>query len=120
MGSEMCIRDRFENDTPYGVLITADLVASTPTSSGALTVSVWSTDYWDITTTTGKRYNFTQPATRTLATEDCYPNEGYGGFEIDIVRYFRRAGRSALDHSETMHTTYTPSDTVICRPPIGD
>ena len=108
---------RFRNDTPYGVLISARLTPSTPSSSGALTVSMYSTKYWDITTTTGERYNFTQPETRTLRTEDCYPNDGYAGFEIDIVRHFRRAGESTLDHSEQMHTTYTPSDTVICQPP---
>ena len=108
---------QFANDTPYGVLVSASVTPSTPSSSGVVTVSMWSTKYWDITTTTGERYNFTDPDTRTLSTEDCYPNEGYGGFEIDIVRNFRRAGESALDHSETMHTSYTPSDTVICQPP---
>jgi hypothetical protein len=108
---------RFRNDTPYGILISARVTPSTPSSSGVVTVSMYSTKYWDITTTTGERYNFTEPATRTLRTADCYPNDGYGGFEIDIVRYFRRAGQSALHHSETMHTVYTPSDTVICLPP---
>ena len=67
---------RFRNDTPYGVLISARLTPSTPSSSGALTVSMYSTKYWDITATTGERYNFTQPETRTLRTEDCYPNDG--------------------------------------------
>ena len=75
---------------------------------------MWSTKYWDITATTGERYNFTSPETRTLGTEDCYPNEGYGGFDIDVTRVFRRAGESAVDHREVMHTHYTPSDTVIC------
>jgi len=63
---------------------------------------------------TGERYNFTSPETRRLDTEDCYPNEGYGGFDIDVTRVFRRAGESAVDHREVMHTHYIPSDTVIC------
>ncbi len=108
---------RFQNDTKYGVLVQASVTPSTPSTSGIVTVSMWSTKVWDITTTTGDRYNLTEPATRTLNTKDCYPNEGYGGFDIDIVRYFRKAGSSALDHSEQMHTSYTPSDTVICEPP---
>ena len=108
---------RFQNDTPYGVLIHAVVTPSTPTTSGVVTVSMWSTKYWDITTKTGDRYNFTSPATRTLDTEDCYPNEGYGGFDIDIWRYFRRPGDPALVRSEKMHTHYIPSDTVICKPP---
>jgi len=110
---------KFRNDTPYGVLITASLTPSTPSTSGALTVSMWSTKYWDITTRTGQRYNFTEPETRTLRTEDCYPNEGYGGFEVDIWRYFRRAGETELVDTEKMHTTYIPSDTVVCLPPDG-
>ena len=105
---------RFGNDTPYGVLVSAQVTPSTPSSSGVVTVSIYSTKYWDITTTTGERTNVTSPDTRTLRTEDCYPNTGYGGFDIDIVRYFRRAGESALDRAETMSTSYTPSDTVIC------
>jgi vancomycin resistance protein YoaR len=105
---------KFTNDTPYGVLVSTSLQPSTPSSSGALTVSMWSTDYWDITASTGERYNFTSPETRRLDTEDCYPNEGYGGFDIDVTRVFRRAGESAVDHREVMHTHYIPSDTVIC------
>jgi vancomycin resistance protein YoaR len=108
---------KFRNDTPYGVLVSASVTPSTPSSSGAVTVSMWSTKYWDITTRTGQRYNYTEPQTRRLRTEDCYPNEGYGGFDVDVWRYFRRAGQSELVDTEKMHTTYTPSDTVICLPP---
>ncbi|GAB3772796.1 vancomycin resistance protein YoaR [Nocardioides ginsengisegetis] len=106
---------RFTNDTPYGVLISAHVTPSTPTSQGVVTVSMWSTKVWDITTTTGDRYHFVPPKTRTLHTKDCYPNEGYDGFDIDVVRYFRKVGQSALDHQETFHTHYIPSDTVICK-----
>ena len=77
---------------------------------------MWSTDYWDITTKTGERYNSTQPKTRTITDEDCEPNDGYGGFDIDIWRYFHRAGSAKLVRTEKMHTHYTPSDTVICKP----
>ncbi len=108
---------RFENDTPYGILIQAEVTPSTSSTQGVVTVSMWSTKYWDITTRTGDRYHLTSPATRVLDTEDCYPNEGYGGFDIDIWRYFRRAGSSELVRTEKFHTHYIPSDTVICKPP---
>jgi vancomycin resistance protein YoaR len=108
---------QWRNDTTYGVLVHAHLTPSTPSSQGELTVRFFSTPYWDITTKTGARYNFTSPATRTLDTEDCYPNAGYGGFDINIWRYWRRAGSEELERTERMHTTYTPSDTVICKPP---
>ena len=79
-----------------------------------MTVRMWSTDYWDITAGVSERYNLTEPETRHLNGEECVPNEGYGGFDIDVFRHFRRAGEEKLVRTETMHTTYTPSDTVVC------
>jgi vancomycin resistance protein YoaR len=108
---------RFQNDTPYGVLIDARVTPSTPSSQGVVTVRMFSTRHWDITTETSERYDYVAPATRTLTTPDCYPNSGYSGFSVDVWRYFKKAGESALDHQEKFHTDYTPSDTVICKPP---
>ncbi len=108
---------RFTNNTPYGILIDAHVQRSTPVSSGVVTVSMWSTKHWDITTETSSRYNQTSPGTRTLTTADCYPNTGYGGFDVDVTRYFRKAGSDTLVRKEVMHTTYIPSDTVICKKP---
>ncbi len=107
---------RFKNDTEHGVLIQADVTPSSPSSSGVVTVSMWSTKTWDITTKTGKRFNFTQEKTRRLSGPDCEPNDGYGGFDINVWRYFREPGSSALVRTEKFNTTYTPSDTVICEP----
>jgi vancomycin resistance protein YoaR len=104
----------FENDTPYGVLVQAWIDPSSPTSSGAMHVRMWSTKHWRITAGQSERYNFTEPETRRLQGEDCVPNDGYGGFDIDVYRNFYRVGSNKLHHRETFHTTYTPSDTVIC------
>ncbi len=111
---------RFQNDTDHGVLISAKVTPSTPSSSGVVTVSMWSTKTWDITTRTSGRYNLTQPETRRIDTPDCHANEGYGGFDIDVWRYFRRPGSDELVRSQKFHTTYTPSDTVICTNPRAD
>ncbi|HYH33711.1 MAG TPA: VanW family protein [Nocardioides sp.] len=108
---------RFQNDTEHGVLITADVTPSTPSSSGVVTVSMWSTKTWDIGTRTSERYNFTPPQTRMVDTLSCHPNEGYGGFDVDVWRYFRRPGSSEVVRTEKFHTTYIPSDTVICTNP---
>ncbi|RYE77725.1 MAG: hypothetical protein EOO74_06440 [Myxococcales bacterium] len=107
----------WKNDTPYGVLIQSYLHKATPGSKGSVTVTLWSTKYWDITTKTGERYNFTSPATRTLTTSDCVSNSGYGGFDINVWRYWRKHGSDELVRTEKFHTTYTPSDTVICKDP---
>ena len=108
---------KFTNDTPYGVLIQAGITPSSPSAQGVATVTMWSTKYWDITTSESARYNLTEPQTRVLRTEDCYPNTGYGGFDIDVTRHFHLPSDPSQDHDEVMHTTYTPSDTVICKPP---
>jgi vancomycin resistance protein YoaR len=108
---------RFRNDTPYGVLIDAQVTPSTPSSQGVVRVRMWSTKTWEIESATSERYNPTQPDTRRLDTPDCYPNTGYGGFDVDVTRTFRRPGSAAVEKQETFTTTYTPSDTVICEPP---
>jgi vancomycin resistance protein YoaR len=110
---------RFQNDTPYGVLVHATVTPATPSTQGVVTVSMYSTKYWDISTTTSDRYNFRAPATRTLDTPDCYPNTGYSGFDVDVTRTFRKPGSDEVVRTEKFHTAYTPSDTVICKPPKG-
>lgn len=108
---------RFEDDTEFGILIDAHVTPSTPSTQGVVTVSMYSTKTWDITSTASDRYNIVGPGTRTLDTPDCYPNTGYAGFDIDVTRHFRKPGQAALDHDEVFHTHYIPSDTVICKPP---
>ncbi|HET6563633.1 MAG TPA: VanW family protein [Marmoricola sp.] len=106
---------RFKNDTDHGVLIQTVHTPSSFSNQGALTVRMWSTKVWDIESITGERYAFTSPETRVLTGEECIPNDGYGGFQIDVTRVFRRPGESEVVRREVMHTTYTPSDTVVCR-----
>lgn len=109
---------RFTNDTPYGVLIDTNVTPSTPTTSGVVTASMYSTKYWNITTTTGERYNLTKHKTRRIDSLTCHANEGFGGFDIDVVRYFEPVnGNTETREDEVFHTTYTPSDTVICTNP---
>ncbi|QCX26757.1 VanW family protein [Nocardioides jishulii] len=108
---------RFKNDTDHGVLIEAKVTPATPSSQGVVRVRMWSTKVWDIKAVTGDRYNFTPPKTRTMTTSSCVPNSGYGGFEINVKRVFRKAGESKVVRTENFHTTYTPSDTVVCKKP---
>ncbi len=105
---------KFTNDTPYGILIQAWRDLSTPSTQGAMHVRMWSTKYWDIKAGVSDRYNFTSPKVRHLPPKNCEPNEGYDGFDVDVYRYFYKHGSAKLDHTEKMHTRYTPSDTVIC------
>ena len=108
---------RFRNNTDHGVLIEAFVEPSTPSSQGAATVRMWSTKVWDIKSDTSERYGYVGPGTRTLTVADCTPTTGYSGFQVDVTRIFRRPGSSEVVKTEKFHTTYTPADTVICRPP---
>ena len=105
---------QFKNDTPYGVLIQAGIDPSTPSSSGQMSVRMWSTKYWDIKAGVSDRYDHTDPETRYIQGDECVPNEGYQGFDVDVFRYFYKSGSGDLVRKETMHTTYTPSDHVRC------
>ncbi|MDQ3480519.1 MAG: VanW family protein, partial [Actinomycetota bacterium] len=106
---------RFKNDTPHGILIEADIDPSSPGREGAMNVKMWSTKHWDIKAGVSKRHNFTKEDTRFIDDQACEPNDGYRGFDIDVYRYFREPGKEKVVRKETLSTTYTPSDTVICR-----
>lgn len=105
---------RFKNTTPYGVLVTASIQRATPTRPGVMRVAMYSTKFWDIRTTTSPRYDPRPFRTRQLSGPGCVPNRGYDGFDVDVHRLFYRHGSETLDHRETMHTSYAPSDTVVC------
>ncbi|HXH77561.1 VanW family protein [Nocardioides sp.] len=112
---------QFGNDTPYGVLVYANVTPATPTSSGVVTVSMYSTKHWNITTSESARYNVTQAKVRRVNTRQCHNNEGYGGFEIDVTRFFEPVGANTETREpEVMNTVYTPSDTVICANPNAE
>lgn len=108
---------RFRNDTEHGVLIDTAVTPSTPAAQGSITVSMYGTKKWDISTSTSDRYAYTAPKTRTLSGPDCYPNDGYSGFQVDVYRYFKRPGSDDVVRTEKFHTVYTPSDTVVCKAP---
>lgn len=111
---------RFQNDTDYGVLVHATVQPGSGSSQGVVTVSMYSTKTWDITSKTSGRYNYRSPKTQTQNTSDCVPNTGYDGFDVDVTRYFHKPGSDAVAKSEKFHTSYIASDTVVCKPPKGD
>ena len=81
-------------------------------------MTMYSTKYWDITTSTGERYNFTSPGTQTMDGPDCVPNEGYGGFDIDVIALLPPRGRRrAASDRRTCTPPTSPWDTVICTNP---
>lgn len=108
---------RFTDDTPYGVLIHTSFKPATPSSQGSVTVSLWSTKTWDITTRTGSRYHQTPFKKRVIHDTNCEATVGAPGFDIDVWRYFHKPGSTAVEKTEKFHTHYIPQDEVTCKPP---
>jgi VanW like protein/Putative peptidoglycan binding domain len=106
---------RFQNTTPYGVLIQAWIKPSTPSTYGQMHVRMWSTKYWTIKAGLSDRYDFTDYDVTYDTSKDCFEQAGYDGFEVDVFRYFYRDGERVK--TEKDHVTYEPYDTVHCRPP---
>jgi hypothetical protein len=79
-----------------------------------VTVSMYSTRYWYIRTQQSGRSAVTPPAVRRSTAPGCVPDPGRAGFDIDVARLFYRAGSSKVDHRETMHAHYVPTDAVVC------
>ncbi len=105
---------RFRNDTPHGVYIRSYISPSSPGGTGQMHAAIFSTKTWDIEARASDRYDPEPPETRRIDDPECEPFQGYGGFEIDVYRDFRRPGKSKVVRTETFHTDYTPADTVIC------
>jgi vancomycin resistance protein YoaR len=109
----------FTNTTPYGVLVQAGVRPSTPTSPGVVTVTMWSTAYWQVTSSRSARYNLVEPERVVLHTDDCEASAGQRGFDVDATRHVHNLVDATLDHDEVLHTTYAPVDTIVCKPPTG-
>lgn len=103
----------FTNNTPYGVLIQAEF------TSTAATVTMWSTAYWEVTSTRSARYNLVEPEQVVLDTDDCQPSPGQRGFDVDVTRNLHNLVDATLDQVDVLHTTYGPSDAVVCEPPTS-
>jgi vancomycin resistance protein YoaR len=99
---------KFRNDTPYGVLITSSV---TDTS---VTVTMWSTKYWDIDAEFGPRTNPRPAGTVYDSSEGCVAQYGVDGFDITVTRVWSRDGE--VKRREPLNTSYSSAPTVICEP----
>ena len=79
---------KFRNETPYGVLI------DTSYTDKSITVSMWSTKQYDISTEWSAKRNPTQPDPVHLKPgPECVATEGIPGFTQDAWRIFRQDGK---------------------------
>ncbi|MGH3612558.1 MAG: VanW family protein [Pseudonocardia sp.] len=99
---------KFRNDNPTGVLIQT---AWTPSS---LTVRMFGTKRYEVTSTAGPRTNPTTPNTVTIpAGEPCSASQGAPGFTITDTRTLREISTGQV-RNETRTVRYNPSPIVVC------
>ena len=100
---------RFRNNTPYGGLIQAWI------EGGRLWMRIWSTEHWEVNSTTSPRSNI-QAATTTYDTSaDCVAQGGgQSGFYVSVHRTVSKDGVIEID--ETNGWAYRPVNRVVCGP----
>lgn len=106
---------RFRNDTPYGVLMEAFVVPSSPGERGSITVRVWSTRYYDSVTATDPVIgNYTSGADRVSTQPGCIPQSPSQGFDVNFQRVLARNGQTTV---ESYFWRYDPIDKIECKQP---
>lgn len=106
---------RFENNTPYGILIAASVRPSSGGGQGEMTVSMYSTEHWEIESQTGSEYNRRTGRTIEDSSPDCQGQAPTAGFDIDVTRIWKQSGETIRTETET--TVYNAADRIVCVPP---
>jgi vancomycin resistance protein YoaR len=101
---------KFKNTTPYGILI------DTSTTGRSVTVSMWSTKYYDsVKTERSARRNHTSPPTvHREPGPKCIETGGLPGFTQDAWRVIRKDGKEVKREKFTWK--YDPEPRFICGP----
>lgn len=103
---------KFQNDTPYGVLMQAWTTGRTGTQ-GSITVRVWSTKQYDVKATAPVKSNVRNPGpARKSTAKDCVPQSAMQGFDVNYKRLFYKNGK--LVKSEPFFWRYNTLTPVVC------
>jgi len=99
---------KWQNDSPYGVLVKAYY---TDTS---ITVQFWSTKRYDkVEARATKPHSFTDFPVETDSGPDCIPMAGRKGFTIEVTRVFYRNG-TEVKRDPPIRTVYRPETRLTC------
>ncbi|WP_084078925.1 VanW family protein [Demequina sp. NBRC 110057] len=101
------INVRFTNDTPYAAVLNSYV------EGGRLHVDIWSTKYYDVTTSASDKTNVKSPGVKEVSSANCQAKSaGQDGFTITNRRVVKHAGETVKDTSFTW--TYQPDDAIKC------
>jgi vancomycin resistance protein YoaR len=102
---------KFRNDTPHGVLISAEA------DGDSITVTMYGTKRYDIDAEFGPRTNVRPADTIYDPKPGCVAQDGVDGFDITVTRVFRQGGD--VVRREPMTTSYNAADQIFCSAPPG-
>jgi vancomycin resistance protein YoaR len=100
---------RFRNDAPTGIYIHTAYTAT------SVTVTLFGTKRFDVTTVYGPRTNVVQPKVVYLSEDDCNPTDGLPGFAQEAFRVFKQNGAEV--RRERFFWRYDAEPRFICSTP---
>ncbi|QIZ35216.1 VanW family protein [Saccharopolyspora sp. ASAGF58] len=102
---------KFKNVAKSGIVITTRWTAS------SITVTLWGTKQFDVTSQTGERTNPTEPHEEVVPPgEPCSPSKGAPGFSVNDTRTIKDLSTGQV-RTETQHTVYKPQPIIHCGAP---
>jgi hypothetical protein len=101
----------FTDNTAHGVLVSVTRSAA----PNSLTVTLWSTPMWTVTSSPGPRTNVVKAPQQVSQAPDCTASAGRDGFHVTVTRSFARGGR--VDHTSSYAVSYAPVAAVVCQAP---
>ena len=99
---------KFRNDNPTAIMI------QTVWTPGSITVRIYGTKRYDVTSATGPRTNPTEPKTVSIPEDEpCTPSKGAPGFTVTDTRTLKEISTGQV-RSETRTVRYNPSPIIEC------
>lgn len=110
-GQDLALTDA----TSYGVLVAVASRPATAHRAGSVTVTLWSTPTWTVTTSHSTPADVVAAGRVVHHGRHCVASDGAPGFDVTVTRTFARPGSGEADHSGSYTAHYRPRPAVVCR-----
>ena len=119
MGRDATLNDgqdlAFTDNTSYGVLVSVETRRPSASHGGSLTVSLWSTPRWTVTSSHSTPDNVVPSGRVVHRGKSCHERAGHPGFDVTVTRTFAHSGSGNADHSTSYAVHYSPVAAVVCK-----
>jgi hypothetical protein len=86
----------------------------TRSHAGSLTVSLWSSPSWTVTSSHSDPSNVVRAGRTVEHGPRCVATAGHEGFDLTVTRTLTKVGSSTPDHSQSYSVHYAPVPAVVC------